>query len=192
MKNLMLALALVLWSCGGGGGGDEDTGAADSTPSDSVDTTVTDTTPTDTTPADTTVTDTTVTDTEEDGTGDVVEDTILDLPGDGATQCEEEGGYCTTYAVVSEPCVTCASVGGVEFRPAAGPDGSNECTAEGEGAAAWCCMPVDDEPPECVSSGGVCVPPGSGGDRCPVGWVADTTGLACNGSHTCCVEGDSC
>jgi hypothetical protein len=129
---------------------------------------------------DTTAADTTVT------------DTALDLPGDGATQCEIDGGYCTTYAEGADPCVTCAPVGGVEFRPAPGSDGSNECTAGGEGEAPWCCMPADEEPPECVSSGGACVPHGGGGRRCPVGWVADTTGLACTGSHVCCVQGPSC
>jgi hypothetical protein len=102
-----------------------------------------------------------------------------------------DGGYCTTYTTTGEPCVTCASVGGTDFLPSPGPDGSRECTATGEGVGAWCCMPVDEDPPECVTSGGVCVPPG-GGDRCPVGWVADTTGLSCGGAHVCCVEGDSC
>jgi hypothetical protein len=136
--------------------------------------------------------DTTPPDTPGDTAGDVAEDPVLDLPGDGSTLCEEGGGYCTTYAVVADPCVTCASVGGVEFMPAPGPDGTMECTATGVGAAAWCCRPVDDDPPECEANGGVCVPGGGGGSRCPVGWVADTSGWDCNGGHKCCVRGDSC
>jgi hypothetical protein len=145
-------------------------------------------------PGDTGGGDTTVTDTAGDTGTDTEEDTTEpDVLPDGATACELDGGYCTTYAIVAEPCVTCAAVGGVTYVPFHGPDGANECTAEGEGAGAWCCMPLDmDDLNDCETGGGTCVSSGGGTDRCPVGWVADTTGLACGGSHVCCVPGDSC
>ena len=194
--NTMTAIfCIIALSCGGGGGSTQDVTTEPDVAPDSTDT-VTDTpvdTPTET-PVDAPV-DAPVdvpAETTEDGEEDTEPDIELDLPGDGSTACEMDGGYCTTYAITSEPCVTCASMGGVDFLPAPGPDGTMECTATGEGVGAWCCRPVDEEPPECESSGGVCVPPSGGGDRCPVGWVADTAGLACNGSHVCCVEGDSC
>ncbi len=192
MNLTTVVLCAVALSCGGGGGSSQDQSTDDSVGPDVTDM-ATETpadapadTPADMPPADVPA------ETAEDVEEDTAEDVVLDLPGDGSTACEMDGGYCTTYAVTSEPCVTCASMGGVDFVPSPGPDGTNECTATGEGVAAWCCRPVDAEPPACEAAGGVCVPPGGGGDRCPIGWVADTTGLACNGSHVCCVEGDSC
>jgi len=183
------AACLALMTCGDKGGSEQDTSTSDTLPPDSTDTT-TDTTPPDTTNPDV-PDDTTVPDTTEDTAGDTVEDTILDLPGDGSTACELDGGYCTTYAIVSASCVTCAPISGVTFEPAAGPDGTHECTAEGEGVGAWCCMPVDmTDAPACVLGGGGCYPHG-GGDRCPIGWVEDTT-MACNGSNVCCVPGEGC
>jgi hypothetical protein len=131
-----------------------------------------------------------------DTTGDPDTDTSLPdgmdepLP-DGATACEEAGGYCTTYAVVSTPCVTCAAAGGVDHVPERGPDGANECTAEGEGVGAWCCLPLDmDDLNDCEAAGGMCTP--HGGERCPVGWEDDSTGIRCQGSHVCCVPGSAC
>jgi hypothetical protein len=192
-SNIAIALlCAIALSCGGGGGSSNDTSTeADAAPdaTDMVTETPADAA-VDTPPVDAPVD--VPAETAPDAEEDTVPDPDLDLPGDGSTACEEEGGYCTTYAVTSEPCVTCASVGGVDFLPAPGPDGTNECTATGEGAGAWCCLPVEAEPPECEASGGVCVPPGGVSDRCPVGWVEDTTGLACGGAHTCCVQGDSC
>ena len=139
-------------------------------------------------------------------------DTTVDLPGpdatgepgtdasppdaadepmpDGATACETDGGYCTTYAIVASPCVSCAAVGGVTYVPARGPDGTNECTAEGDGVGAWCCMPLDmDDLNDCESAGGTCTP--HGGERCPVGWEDDTD-IVCGGSHVCCMPGSDC
>lgn len=118
-----------------------------------------------------------------DPSPDVVEDTPTEPP---PTACEEEGGTCTTYTTEASPCVTCPDT----TLPSQGPDGSRGCTAEGEGVAAWCCMPAPGDPPECVSGGGGCYPRGGGG-RCPVGWVRNDT-MACNGRDICCVPGDSC
>ena len=196
MSLTTMFLCIFALSCGGGGGTSQDLSTEDAVGPDTTDM-ITDTpadtpvdapvdAPVDTPPADVPA------ETTEDGEEDTADDVDLDLPGDGSTACEADGGYCTTYAVTSDPCVTCASMSGVTFLPMHGPDGTNECTATGEGVGAWCCMPVDVDPPECETSGGVCVPHGGGSDRCPIGWVADTTGLACGGSHVCCVEGDSC
>jgi len=134
--------------------------------------------------------------TAPDGTvPDVVDEPLPDMVDeplpDGATACEIEGGYCTTYALVATPCVTCEAVGGVTYVPARGPDGANECTAEGDGVGAWCCQPLDmADLDDCESAGGTCVPHGS--ERCPVGWVDDPAGTRCGGSHVCCVPGSSC
>jgi hypothetical protein len=128
-----------------------------------------------------------------DGTGPdgTVPDAVEEPLPDGATTCEIEGGYCTTYALVATPCVTCEPVGGVTHVPARGPDGENECTAEGDGVGAWCCQPLDmDALNDCESAGGMCTP--HGGERCPVGWEDDPAGTRCGGSHVCCVPGSAC
>ena len=126
-----------------------------------------------------------------DGTDEPVPDVVDEPVPDGATACEIDGGYCTTYALVATPCVTCEPVEGVTHVPARGPDGANECTAEGDGVGAWCCQPLDmDDLNDCEAGGGTCEP--HGGERCPVGWEDDTSGLFCGGSHVCCVPGDAC
>jgi len=129
--------------------------------------------------------------TDDPGADAPVPDAVEEPPPDGLTVCEEAGGYCTTYAVVASPCVTCEAAGGVTYVPQRGPDGADGCTAGGDGAAPWCCLPLDmDDLNDCESAGGMCTP--HGGDRCPVGWEDDTSGVACQGSHVCCVPGSSC
>jgi hypothetical protein len=131
-----------------------------------------------------------------DGTGDPgvdapVPDAVDEPVPDGSTTCETEGGYCTTYSLTATPCVTCEPVGSVDHVPARGPDGANECTAEGDGVGAWCCQPLDMEDlNDCESGGGMCAP--HGGERCPVGWEDDPAGTRCGGSHVCCVPGSAC
>lgn len=201
-----LVATLAAAACGGGGGIQQDSGLDDGVSPDTVDVPV-DGSPD--TPADT------ANDTPADTTGDPAGDTAIDSGGDGdvpgdeavdqpeedvpadvpgeevAIECETMGGYCTTYAVIADPCVVCDDVGGVHYQPARESMGAMGCTSGGIGATPWCCLTVDMvAPPGCVLAGGACYPHGTT-PPCAIGWFEDGAG-DCPGSQVCCMPGPSC
>lgn len=111
-----------------------------------------------------------------------------DIPIDGVTACEESGGYCTSYAIVPDPCVACDD----GLMPAPPANGAMGCTVEGVGGVPWCCVYVvpTAEPSACETAGGECYPPASG-DVCPVGWEPVYT--PCREGMVCCMPtAESC
>lgn len=131
-------------------------------------------------------------DVEQDAVPDPTEPDSADVPVDTVIACEAREGYCTTYPVILDPCVTCDPIGDTYYRPAAPGDGAMGCTVGGVGTAAWCCLPKESVvlPSDCDRGGGECYPSG-GLDPCPVGWDAVRTSCG-DDDRVCCMPGESC
>jgi hypothetical protein len=190
----MALCGLLVSGCGDVKSEPADGDTDDVTPPDGVDTSTD--TPPDTgtdTPPDTSPD--TLLDTAEDSGEDVIDDTMEpdgeDVIEEVTTQCEDDGGYCTTYAA-TDGCVQCPDVGSIHYEPARAREGEMECTTS-TGDEPYCCLPVDmSDPTECETGGGACYNRGgSGGEICAPGWVESTT-MSCRGSHVCCEPGPTC
>jgi hypothetical protein len=189
---VMMLAGIFASSCGGGGGGEQDTTTDDTAVTDQTDQ-ATDTpgdrpgdVPAEETPGEV------VPDGEPDVVPDAQPDAVPDVEPDGElppSQCVENGGYCTTYAITATPCVLCPDVDDTHYKPSRPADDAMGCTVEGVGAGPWCCVLADTgDPTACESGGGECYP---GGGDCPIGWIENNT-LRCHGSQRCCAPGEDC
>ena len=135
----------------------------------------------------------------EDAMEDVLEDIIpdiipdlVDVLEDGETACEAAGGYCSSYAIIYDPCITCEDIEEQHYMPAGPTDGAMGCTVEGVGAGPWCCLPnTPDEPTDCHEAGGECYS-FSEEDPCPIGWDPVYTECYGEGSACCVPTSEAC
>ncbi len=172
-----IALSGLLFAsgCGGGGGVTYDASSDDAGSGDSADVPVE---PPVDVPADA----------GPDGTVDPVDDP----DPDGLTECEEAGGYCTEYAVIPDPCVTCDSTSVTHYRPAHSPLGAMGCTVEGVGGSPWCCLPdTSTTTTDCDTSGGECYPYADP-EPCPPGWGMIWSSCGADGIVCCAPSSTNC
>jgi hypothetical protein len=131
-----------------------------------------------------------------DGPVDVVpdgtEDPVFEPLPDGLTECEEASGYCTEYAVIPDPCVTCDSTSVTHYRPAHSPGGAMGCTVEGVGGSPWCCLPhAPTSLTDCDTAGGECYPYADP-EPCPPGWGMIWSSCGADGVVCCAPASENC
>lgn len=172
--------ALVAFSgCGGGEGTTGDAATEDTGPGDAADGVDAATDP----PADPAA---------DDLPPDAGPDGTEDPPADGLTECEEAGGYCTQYAVIPDPCVTCDSTGEIHYRPAHRSLGAMGCTVEGVGTSPWCCLPHEPTTlTDCDTAGGECYPT-TDPEPCPPGWGMIYSSCGGEGLVCCAPASENC